>query len=168
VAASLGLRTAAKPDSQDVCFITSSGGRAEFLGARIPFTPGIVVDTGGRQVGRVDAVELVTVGQRRGIAAAGGERRYVVAVDPVSATVTLGSAADALADQLALSDVHWLDGPVDETVLVQCSAHGAVQPATVSGETLRWTEPQRRVAPGQSVVFYDPSDTFVLGGAAVA
>ena len=47
LAAALGLRTAAKPDSQDVCFITSTGGRRQFLGRRIPFTPGRVVDTGG-------------------------------------------------------------------------------------------------------------------------
>jgi tRNA-specific 2-thiouridylase len=167
-AAALGLRTAAKPDSQDVCFITTAGGRAEFLGARIPFTPGVVVDTTGREVGRVDAVELVTVGQRRGFGTAGGDRRYVVAVDPSAGIVTLGGAADALTDRLALGDVHWVDGPVDQPVLVQCSAHGAVQEATVVGGTLVWREPQRRVAPGQTVVFYDPSDTFVLGGAIVA
>jgi tRNA-specific 2-thiouridylase len=168
MAASLGLRTAAKPDSQDVCFITTAGGRAEFLGARIPFTPGVVVDTGGRPVGRVDAIELVTVGQRRGFGARGGERRYVLAVDPATATVTLGSEADALTDHIELRDLCWVDSPVDDTVLVQCSAHGAVQPAVVAGETLHWSVPQRRVAPGQSVVFYDASDTIVLGGAIVA
>jgi tRNA-specific 2-thiouridylase len=107
----------------------------------------------------------VTVGQRRGFATGGGERRYVMAVDPAAATVTLGSATDALTDRLELGDLHWVDGPVDGAVLVQCSAHGAVQPATVAGTTLSWAEPQRRVAPGQSVVFYDPSDTIVLGGA---
>jgi tRNA-specific 2-thiouridylase len=164
-ASTLGLRTAAKPDSQDVCFITTAGGRAEFLGARIPFTPGVVVGTDGREVGRVDAVELVTIGQRRGFGTGGGERRYVVAVDPATATVTLGSATDALTDRLDVGDLQWVDGPVDGAVLVQCSAHGAVHPATVAGGTLYWSEPQRRVAPGQSVVFYDPSDTVVLGGA---
>ncbi len=50
-AATLGLRTAAKPDSQDVCFITSAGGRREFLGARIALHPGPVVDTGGQRRG---------------------------------------------------------------------------------------------------------------------
>ena len=67
----LGLRTAAKPDSQDVCFITSAGGRREFLGDRMPLHPGRVVDTEGRDVGAVDAVELVTIGQRRGLGAVG-------------------------------------------------------------------------------------------------
>ncbi len=62
----------------------------------------------------------------------------------------------------------WVDGPVAGDVLVQCSAHGAARPATVelAGDVarVRWSEPQRRVAPGQSVVLYDPTDTFVLGG----
>src|SRR5262245_22136756 len=60
MAADLGLRTAAKPDSQDVCFITSAGGRRDFLGRRMPFHPADVVDTAGRRLGRVDAIELVT------------------------------------------------------------------------------------------------------------
>src|SRR3546814_2680042 len=63
----LGLRTASKPDSQDVCFITSVEGRRGFLRDRITYTPGRVVDTDGVEVGRVDAVELVTIGQRRGL-----------------------------------------------------------------------------------------------------
>jgi tRNA-specific 2-thiouridylase len=50
-------------------------------------------------------------------------------------------------------------------VLVQCSAHGAARPAVVDGDVVRWAEPQRRVAPGQSVVVYDPTDELVLGGA---
>ena len=168
LAAELGLRTAAKPDSQDVCFITSSGGRAEFLGRRIPFTPGVVVDTGGRAVGRVDAMELVTVGQRRGLPASGGERRYVVAVDAPSATVTVGSAAELLTGEQLVRDLRWAGAPVHGPVLVQCSAHGAAVPAVVDGDTVRWQSPQRRVAPGQSVVLYDPADELVIAGATAA
>jgi tRNA-specific 2-thiouridylase len=163
LAAELGLRTATKPDSQDVCFITSAGGRAEFLGRRIPFTPGVVVDTGGRALGRVDAVELVTIGQRRGVTGGGGERRYVVAVDPAAATVTVGSAAELLTDTVAVRDLRWAAGPVDGPVLVQCSAHSPARPGVVEGDTVRWLERQRRVAPGQSVVLYDPTDEFVIG-----
>ncbi len=62
-AAALGLRTAAKPDSQDVCFIMATrGGREAFLGRRIPLRPGRVVGTDGAELGAVPAVELVTVG----------------------------------------------------------------------------------------------------------
>jgi tRNA-specific 2-thiouridylase len=67
IAAGLGLRTAAKPDSQDVCFISRSGGRREFLGSRIPLRPARVVDGSGALLGEVPAVELVTLGQRRGL-----------------------------------------------------------------------------------------------------
>ena len=67
IAADLGLRTAAKPDSQDVCFITRSGGRQAFLGSRIPLRRARVVDTSGALIGEVPAVELVTLGQRKGL-----------------------------------------------------------------------------------------------------
>ena len=82
-AAALGLRTAAKPDSQDVCFITHTGGRTQFLGDRIPFRRGDASSTrDGSRVGEVDAIEMVTLGQRRGIGLpGGGPKRYVVDID---------------------------------------------------------------------------------------
>jgi tRNA-specific 2-thiouridylase len=67
VAAELGLRTAGKPDSQDVCFIPREGGRQAFLGQRIDLRPGQVLDGSGAAIGSVPAVELVTIGQRRGL-----------------------------------------------------------------------------------------------------
>jgi len=169
LAASIDLRTATKPDSQDVCFITSTGGRTSFLGERIPFRSGTVVDTDGKRVGEVESVELVTVGQRKGIGLpGGGPKRYVIDVDTASATVTVGTDADLLRDGLVVDRMAWVDGPVDGTALVQCSAHGRAQPATITvtddSISVRWLEPQRRIAPGQSVVVYDPTDTRVLGG----
>jgi tRNA-uridine 2-sulfurtransferase len=169
VAASLGLRTAAKPDSQDVCFITSRGGRRDFLGRRLSFHAAAVVDTGGTTLGRVDAVELMTIGQRKGLGlAGGGPKRFVVDVDRATSTVVVGSESDLRRDLLTIGAVAWVDEPVGGDVLVQCSAHGAPQPATVvaRGDELdvEWHAAQRRVAPGQSVVLYDPTDAFVLGG----
>ena len=70
-ASSLGLRTAAKPDSQDVCFIHSASGRSSFLADRMSLHPGVVVDRDGRRVGEVPAVELVTIGQRKGLGVGG-------------------------------------------------------------------------------------------------
>jgi tRNA-uridine 2-sulfurtransferase len=170
LAASIDLRTADKPDSQDVCFITSTGGREAFLGDRIPFRSGSVVDTAGATVGEVAAVELVTVGQRKGLGLpGGGPKRYAVDIDPARATVTVGSDADLRRAGLAVDGVTWVDGTVEGEVLVQCSAHGRALPATVAagagnGVEVTWAEPQRRIAPGQSVVFYDRTDTRVLGG----
>jgi tRNA-specific 2-thiouridylase len=169
-AAMLNLRTAAKPDSQDVCFISRTGGRHEFLGARIPLHPGRVVDGAtGAELGTVPAVELVTVGQRRGLGAVDGARRYAVGVDVAAATVTLGTDADLLVWQLAVSGFTWVDDPArpGQSVDVQSSAHG--RPATgVLGQdqTVLFDEPQRRVAPGQSVVLYD-GDVVLGGGVAI-
>ena len=165
-AARLGLRTAAKPDSQDVCFITSTGGRRAFLGDRIPLHVGRVVDAGGQQLGTVPEVELVTIGQRRGLAGGGGERRYAVSVDVAAGTVVVGDEDALLTDTVELRDVSWVDRPVTGAVLVQCSAHGVPTPATFDGNVVRFTSRQRRVAPGQSVVLY--RDDEVLGGGPAA
>jgi tRNA-specific 2-thiouridylase len=169
IAAELGLRTATKPDSQDVCFITSTGGRHDFLQRRLSLHPGRVVDTAGSPVGEVPAIELVTVGQRKGLGLpGGGPKRFVVEVDRAAATVVVGDESDLLRDNTSVTAATWVDGPVDGDGVVQCSAHGDARSArlTVAGDVIevQWSTPQRRVAPGQSVVFYDPSDQFVLGG----
>ena len=109
----------------------------------------------------------MTVGQRRGLGLpGGGPKRYVVGVDHADGDrdgrrrPTISSTRG-----LHVDDVTWVDGPYAGEVLVQCSAHGAPQPATIvpagGGIDVTWTTPQRRVAPGQSVVFYDPSDQVV-------
>ncbi|MEY2421541.1 MAG: tRNA-uridine 2-sulfurtransferase [Acidimicrobiaceae bacterium] len=171
LAAELGLPTAVKPDSQDVCFITSSNGRAGFLQARVPFTPGRVVDRAtGAEVGRVDAVELITIGQRKGVGLAGGDGvpRYVTDVDVRTATITVGSERDLLDDYVVLRDVVWADVPRDGPVDAQCSAHGVVDRGTfdTSTSTLTWDAPRRRVAPGQAVVLYEGDE--VIGGGLAA
>ena len=170
-AAALGLRTAAKPDSQDVCFISRGGGRRAFLAPRIPLHPGRVVDAvTGQQVGTVPAVELVTVGQRRGLGPGDGVRRYAWSVDVATATVVAGTAAGACADEVVLDagSLSWVDGPVapGTPVLAQTSAHGPAAPGVFEGGAVRWEEPQRRVAPGQTVALYDGD--MVLGAATVA
>jgi tRNA-specific 2-thiouridylase len=169
-AAALGLRTAGKPDSQDVCFITNTGGRTAFLGSRIAFHRADVVDTGGAVVGAVDAVELVTLGQRRGIGLpGGGAKRYVVDVDRGASTVVVGPEDALERDAQRFTGAVWAHEPVTGDVLVQCSAHGAPATADLSAcptdGTVQWRARQRVVAPGQSMVFYDPTNTYVLGGA---
>ncbi len=174
-AEALGLRTADKPDSQDVCFIPSAGGRgaggrAEFLGRRIPLRPARVVDDSGEVVGTVDSVEMVTVGQRRGIGLpGGGPKRYVIGVDhgdgATAPTVVVGDATMLERSEMRIAERVWADRPVHGSVLVQTSAHGTTAGAVLDETVVRWDRPQRVVAPGQSVVFYDASDRYVLGGA---
>lgn len=162
-----GLRTADKPDSQDVCFITSTGGRERFLGDRVRLRPARVVDTSGTPVGTAPAVELVTIGQRKGLGLSGGAApRYVTDVDVDAAVVTVGTRADLLTDRLALTNLAWSGAPTEGPLLVQCSAHGPALPADLRDGVVHWREPQRRVAPGQSVVLY--AGDVVLGGATAA
>ena len=169
-ATALGLRTADKPDSQDVCFITHDGGRTAFLGSRIPFRAATVVDAiDGALLGEVDALEMVTLGQRRGIGLPGGApKRFVVDIDHEAAVVKVGAEGLLFSDSLVVRRTAWAHESFDGQVLVQCSAHGTPARATIVSADdevrVQWLEPQRRVSPGQSVVFYDPTDTYVLGG----
>ncbi len=166
LAADLGLGVAGKADSQEVCFIRRGEGRDGFLGRRLPFTPGRVVDRDGRQLGTVDAVELVTVGQRRGVGLPGGhEPRYVVDVDVAGATVTVGAATDLLVERTPVGPWTWSAGPAAGRFAARTSAHGtesAVDVDPAAGE-VRWVAARRRVAPGQLVVLYDGDE--VVGSA---
>ena len=164
-ASSLGLVTADKPDSQDVCFITTAGGREAFLSPRIALTPGRVVGLDGAAVGRVDAVELVTVGQRRGLGTGGGDRRFALVGRPVHRHRGRGQPGrpphrPRRADRPHVGQRRAV--PAGD-VEAQTSAHGPALAATYDGRsTVVFAEPHRRVAPGQSVVLYDGDR--VLGG----
>jgi len=172
----LGLRTAAKPDSQDVCFIGSAEGREGFLSGRVELHRADVVDTDGRPAGSVDAVELVTVGQRRGMGHGGdGRRRYVTHVDVASRRVTVGSADEVVRSSVVLArhSLTWVDRPLaaGTRAVAQVSAHGRPVPCTVElGDDLvvRFDDPQRPVAPGQTVALYDALDPDVVVGAGIA
>ena len=170
-----GLRTATKPDSQDVCFIRSDVGRAGFLGERVPLHAGRLVDhVSGADLGGVDAVELVTVGQRRGMGhGTDGRRRFVTAVDVPARRVTVGPPEASLTDRLDLHTIAWVDdcAPAGTTgaglaALAQSSAHGTAVACTVTavpggdgheGDRLSvaFAAPHKRVAPGQTVALYD-------------
>ena len=165
-AAERGLRTAAKPDSQDTCFLPQMGGRETFLGERIPLRPGRVVDTAGNDVGTIDAVELVTVGQRRGLGVSGTTVSYAVDVDTDRRVVTVGTLDDLMRVEQDVAQITWTHNsiPAGTPVLVQTSAHGDAQAATFTRDGVAWREPQRRVAPGQSVVLYAADNDTVLGG----
>jgi tRNA-specific 2-thiouridylase len=177
-ATTLGLRTAAKPDSQDVCFIRSDEGRRAFLADRLVYHPATVVDAAtGTEMGTVDALELVTVGQRRGFEhGPDGKRRYVAAVDPVARRVYVGRAEDVSAISLDLEpdSLRWVREPLedDAPAIAQMSAHGRPQVCTFrhgpSGPVVRFAAPVRPVAPGQTVAFYDAEDPDLVVGSAIA
>jgi len=167
-----GLRTAAKPDSQDVCFVHSSTGRSQFLGDRVPLHRADLVEaSSGRVVGSVPAAELVTPGQRRGLGIGfDGRRRYALAVDLPSRRILVGSSEEATAVRVELEDVRWIDAPLapGDRALAQTNAHGAPAPCRWAGGALEFDRPQRLVAPGQTVAFYACDDPDAVVGSAVA
>lgn len=165
-ARALGLRTADKPDSQDVCFLSakgSPGDRAGFLAGRMELHAGSLVDATGAVLGEVPAVELVTVGQRRGLGAGGGagegrpgRRRFVLEVDVAARRVVVGDEADLETRFVALGRWTWTGGPLGagSDVLVQASAHGTARRGWLEEGGVRLERPARTVAPGQLVALY--------------
>ena len=173
----LGLRTADKPDSQDVCFIGSAEGRAGFLSQKLEFHAAEVVTTAGEAVGTVGAVELVTLGQRRGMGhSTDGARRYVVAVDVPKRRVTVAGAAEAVTSAVPLAEhsVTWVNQPLGagDRAVAQVSAHGRPAPCSLgrgpSGLVVAFDEPQRPVAAGQTIALYDIVEHDCVVGAGIA
>ncbi len=171
-AARRGLRTALKPDSQDVCFIRSGEGRRGFLGERLPLHAGEIVDDAtGAVVGTVPAVELVTLGQRRGLGVTvDGRRRYALAVDVDARRVVVGGADAAVSAHVRVCRPTWVDGPLatGARAVAQTSAHGAAAPCTWLGDAVVFDVPHPLVAPGQTIALYDAADDAVAGSAVAA
>ena len=173
IAAERNLLTAKKPDSQNVCFIPFDGisgtsSRQTFLRQHIDLSSADLVDANsGETVGHTTAVELLSIGQRKGLGLGGHDRRRYV-VDRVSETgrVLVGDLADLLVDSQPLRALKWNGPAADQLLMIQASAHGAKIPGRIEGSRLMWEEPQMKIAVGQSVVFY--LGDVVLGGATAA
>jgi tRNA-uridine 2-sulfurtransferase len=175
-AGSRGLLVADKPDSHDVCFIADGDTRG-FLAKRLGTAPGEIVDADGTVLGHHEGSYGYTIGQRKGLhldrPAPDGRPRYVLSIEPVANTVTVGPA-DALGVRgiTAIRPV-WSGcepplSPVECTV--QLRAHGEVHHcvAALAGDELRidLRSPARGVAPGQAAVLYDGD--VVLGSATIS
>ena len=171
-AAAMGLRTAAKPDSQDICFVTS-GDYRDFLRNTTPevAAPGAVLDTDGKVVGEHGGTAGFTIGQRKGLGVAVGEPRYVLDIAPKERTITIGSYDDLLVDGCVVTDMRFTDTPpmVGAKVGVKVRYRSEPFDAVIEEVGERWTfaftERQARPAPGQTLVMYDGD--FVLGGGTI-
>ena len=174
-AAGRGLAVADKPDSHDVCFI-ADGDTRKFLEARLGAAPGPIVDPEGTVVGRHNGSYGFTIGQRKGLRigtpAPDGRARYVLDIEPVSGTVTVGPAealgvVDIDAQRAVWSGCTPPAAPTD--CLVQLRAHGEpyLARAWPDGDDLRirLSQPARGVARGQAAVLYDGD--IVLGSATI-
>ncbi len=173
-AAELGLRTADKPDSQDICFV-GNGDYRDFLREYFPEAaqPGMVVDTQGEILGSHAGTVDFTIGQRKGLGVALGEPRYVVDINPKSATVVIGRKAELLVAGCVVTDGSLVADdavlPAAVEVKVRYRAEPVPAQATV-GEEGSWQvmfdQPQDGIAPGQAAVLYAGDE--VLGGGTIA
>ena len=164
-----GLLNAAKPDSQDICFIPL-GDYKSFLKQRLETTPGDIVELDGTVVGRHEGIEYFTIGQRRGLGIAEGEPRFVVRLEPESRRVVIGPEEALMRDEMYVSTVNYSlgaapQGQVDVDVKIRYKSNEAAAVLQPSGDgaIVRFSKPQRSVTPGQAAVFYQ-GDVLLGGG----
>ena len=175
-AAEAGLALAAKPDSQEICFIPG-GDYSVFLRAYLeeqdevmPDSAGELVTATGEVVGRHAGIHGFTVGQRKGLHLSTPEPKYVLAIHPDSHQVGVGADDELLSRELRANRLNWISvARVEGEMRVKAKIRHRHEPAWA---TLRmagddeveavFDEPQRAITPGQSAVFYDGDD--VVGG----
>ncbi|HJR19387.1 MAG TPA: tRNA 2-thiouridine(34) synthase MnmA [Actinomycetota bacterium] len=174
LARSLKLRTADKPDSYEICFVPDgdAAGFVERFAEPGSIPAGEIVDADGTVLGGHGGVHRYTVGQRRGLGLGLAEKRYVVEVDATANRVIVGTGELLARGGLEAGRVTWFgEAPSGgTTATVQIRAHGAAIPATLEAvdpdrTIVRFAQPQRGIAPGQLVAFYDGDE--VLGGGTI-
>jgi len=178
-AAELGLATAGKPESQDICFIPDGdlmgflareAAARPALAAAGRFAPGPIRDREGRDLGTHPGSAYFTIGQRRGLGVPAGEPLYVTGIVEDNELI-VGTKDDLLAVGLEAEDVNWLEERIDgfrATVQIRHRGEAArawIRPRPRRRALVRFDDPQRAVAPGQSAVFYDGER--VLGGGTI-
>ena len=174
----LGLITADKPDSQDICFVPG-GNYSGVVKALRPEggTPGDIVHMDGRVLGRHDGIIHYTVGQRKGLGIGGGHSDsndpfYVIRLDADKAQVVVGPKEALARDVIVLKDCNWLYAEMPSVVLLKFRSMMQPIPATLergpdgtatNTATLRLDSPQYGISPGQAAVCYD-GERMIGGG----
>ncbi len=177
IAHAANLPVAAKPESQEICFVPS-GNYVQFIeaylgeqGSALPADSGEVVSTSGEVLGHHDGVHKFTVGQRKGLGVSVGHPLYVLSLDRANSRVVVGEPDELLSSSCEVRDVNWisvakLDGPVRAEVKIRnrhAAAHATVEPTENPNRTrITFDNPQRAITPGQGAVFY--VGDVVLGG----
>jgi tRNA-specific 2-thiouridylase len=180
IARRLGLETAEKPESQEICFIPD-GDHAGFvekyarheMGKTIPGS-GPIVTVDGRPLGQHSGLHRYTIGQRRGIGIASSEPLYVIKIDVLQNRLVVGGRSQLYNKSLMVKGVNWISvegprWPIRASVKIRHRAQEA--PATIieiaPGQArIEFDEPQPAITPGQAAVFYDRE--IVIGGGWIA
>jgi tRNA-specific 2-thiouridylase len=169
LAAELGLITADKPDSQDICFVPD-GNYVSIVQKLKPdaVKPGEIVDMDGRVLATHDGVINFTVGQRKGLGLSGNdEPLFVLKLDAAKARVVVGPRSALATRTIKLRDVNWL-APQTETFVCAVKTRSMRPPVAArvtpsgDGADVELLHPEDAIAPGQACVFYDNGR--VLGG----
>ncbi|MCI9531463.1 MAG: tRNA 2-thiouridine(34) synthase MnmA [Lachnospiraceae bacterium] len=174
MAAKLGLRTAGKPDSQEICFIPDRD-YAKFIDQETgrKQEPGNFVDKDGAVLGRHLGITHYTIGQRKGLGLAMGKPVFVTEIRPESNEVVIGSNEDVFGDALSAGQLNFmsipdLQGEREVVAKIRYNHQGAPCMIRKIGDDkveCRFPEPVRAITPGQAVVFYEGST--VLGGGTI-
>jgi tRNA-specific 2-thiouridylase len=163
------LPVAEKLDSQEICFLPDNNYRV-FLGDRFgsSIKPGLVVDTGGKVVGRHKGIAFYTIGQRGGLGIALGYPAFVIKIDPRKNQVVLGKREQASASQCIIRNPHFIAKPIKKNVALKVRIRynhkeslADIKPGA-SVLHISFRKPQFAITPGQSAVVYDKD--IVLGG----
>ena len=175
LARTLNLPAAERPESQEICFVPNDDYRA-FLKEHAPslLRSGEVVMTDGSVVGKHDGIALFTVGQRRKLGIAAGERLYVVRIEPETNRVVLGKLSELQTSEMIVGNLNWtlmdeLSAPLDATVKIRYRspfAPAMITPLADQRVQVTFEKPVPGVCPGQAAVFYD-GDIVVGGGVIV-
>ena len=175
MAENIGLRVADKPDSQEICFVPDNdyaGFISREAGERLP-GPGDFVDSEGRVMGRHKGIVHYTVGQRRGLGLAAGERVFVTEIRPRTNQVVIGRNGDIFTEQVLCNQVNYmavedLEEPVRVRAKIRYNHSGEfcrIEKQPGGRVKCLFEKPVRAAAPGQAVVFYDGE--YVLGGGTI-
>ncbi len=178
MAAERGLVTAAKPESQDICFV-AGGDYRDFITRQVGSDisqPGPIITRKGEVVGQHSGLSAYTVGQRKGLGAIASRPAYVLKLETQSNTLVVGDDADLRATEILAEGVNWVDSvwptaPLRADIKIRYKSQeiiGTVEPLDPKARTARITldYPQRAITPGQAVVFYHGDE--VLGGGTIS
>ncbi|MFH1861142.1 MAG: tRNA 2-thiouridine(34) synthase MnmA [bacterium] len=171
IASRLGLKTADKPESQEICFIPQNNYQ-EFIRQRASnrLVPGDILNSDGNIIGRHEGIAFYTIGQRRGLRIATGKPLYVISIDPDKNAIIVGDKNLLYCQRLTAKAMNWVSVPgithgtelMTRIRYLHKEVKAFVTPLSDNMVSVEFYEPQQAITPGQSVVFYE--NEYVVGG----